>query len=161
MATVNHADIYTEVRAYLLGLFSCPPETVIQGYQEEGLPQNAVVMNILFEHGLDVSANYYDPFLEITTVQQSVEITMQLDFYGEEAGNRAREVSNLWKNHYTTAALTKCQPLYSKDPQRMPIVNEKSQYEDRWSVDVLLQYNPEFEHNQAYLGMPEWNLLNP
>ncbi len=161
MATVNHDDIYTEVRAYLLGLFSCDPETVIHGYQEEGLPQNAIVMTILFEHSLDVSANYYDPLLDKTTVQQSVEITMQLDFYGDEAGSRARKLSTLWKNHYTTAALTKCQPLYSKDPQRMPIVNEQSNYEDRWSVDVLLQYNPEFEHDQAYLNMPEFTLLKP
>lgn len=159
MATVDHADIYKEVRAYLLGLFLCPPDAVIYGYQEQGLPQNAVVMTILFEHSLDVSVNYYDPLLDITTVQQSVEVTMQLDFYGDEAGARARKLSNLWKNHYTSAAFTKCQPLYSKDPQRMPIVNEQSNYEDRWSVDVLLQYNPEFEHDQTYLGMPDYTIV--
>lgn len=160
MATVNHDDIYEEVRAYLLGLFLCPPETVIKGYQNGSpLPQNAVVMTILFEHSLDVSANYYDPLLDITTVQQSVEVTMQLDFYGGDAGSRARKLSNLWKNHYTANALTKCQPLYSKDPQRMPIVNEQSNYEDRWSVDVLLQYNPEFEHDQSYLGMPDYTIV--
>lgn len=161
MATVTHADIYKEVRAYLLGLFSCPPETLIQGYQNGSpLPENAVVMTILFEHSFDVSSNYYDLINEITTVQQSVEVTMQLDFYGVEASTRSRMVSNLWKNPYTTVRLTNCQPLYSKDPRRTVLVNEKSIYEDRWSVDVLLQYNPEFEYDQTYLDMPTITLNN-
>ena len=163
MATVNHSDIYKEVRAYLLGLFLCPPETVIKGYQNNSpLPQNAVVMTILFERGLDVSANYYDFDSGKAVVQQSVEITMQIDFYGEQAGDRARKLSTLWKNAYTTEALTKCQPLHSKNPQQMTFVNEQSQYEPRWMLEVTLQYNPEFEHDQTYTtDMPEINLINP
>lgn len=158
MATVTHDAIYTEVRAYLLGLFLCSPETVIQGYQNGSpLPPNAVVMTVLFDVGLDVPVSHYDPITDTTVVQQSVEVTMQLDFYGEQAGTRARHVSNLWKSHYTATALTVCKPLYSKDPRRMPIVNEQAQYEDRWSVDVLLQYNPEFEHAQTFLVMPTLN----
>lgn len=160
MATVTHEDIYKEVRAYLLGLFSCPPETVIEGYQNDSpLPENAVVMTILFEAAFDVSSNYYDEINEIATVQQSVEATMQIDFYGAEASSRARKISNLWKNHYSTARFTVCQPLYSKDPRRMVLVNEKSIYEDRWSVDVLLQYNPEFEYDQTYLDLPTITLI--
>lgn len=38
-------------------------------------------MTILFEHALDVSSNYYDLDNEKTAVQQSIEVTMQIDFY--------------------------------------------------------------------------------
>ena len=159
MATVNHNQIFREVRAYLLGLFLCPPETIIQGYQNDApLPSNAIVMSMLFEHGLDVSANYYEPVKDKAVVQQSVEITMQIDFYGEESGDRARKLCNLWKNYYTTARLTSCQPLYAKDPMQMTFINEQSRYEHRWMVELALQYNPEFEHDQTYLDMPTINL---
>lgn len=163
MATVTHSDIYKEVRAYLLGLFLCPPGTVIKGYQNNSpLPENAVVMTILFEHALDVSSNYYDFDNEKTAVQQSIEVTMQIDFYGNSAGDRARKLSTLWKNTYTTGALMKCQPLYSKDLQQITFINEKSQYEPRWMVEVALQYNPEYEHVQTFMSdMPDINLINP
>lgn len=160
MATVTHEQIFREVRAYLLGLFSCPPSSVIQSYQNDApLPNNAIVMTILFEHSLDVAANYYEP--DKAVVQQSVEITMQIDFYGEESGDRARKLCNLWKNHYTTARLVYCQPLYSKDPMQMTFINEQSRYEHRWMVEIALQYNPEFEYDQTYLDMPTINLTKP
>lgn len=161
MATVIHDDIYKEVRAFLLGLFSCAPETVIKGFQNGSpLPQNAIVMMILFERAFDVSANYYDINSDLTTVQQSVEITMQLDFYGNEAATRARQVANLWKNQYTADAFTVCQPLYCHDPQQIAFINEQSQYEPRWLLELMLQYNPEFQHKQVYLGMPAIDLIN-
>ena len=139
MATVTHKQIYTEVRAYLLGLFLCPPESVIQGYQNDApLPDQAIVMSILFEQALDVSA----------------------DFYGADSGDKARKLCNLWKSHYTTARLVSCQPLYCKDPVQMTFINEQSRYEQRWMVELLLQYNPEFSHEQTYLDMPVITLKN-
>ena len=161
MSSVTHKDIYKEVQAYLLGLFSCPPQTVIQGYQNNSpLPDEAVVMTILFENELDMAVSHYNPAADKTAVQQSVEVTMQVDCYGPQAAARARKLSTLWKNHYTTAALTRCQPLYSNSPKRMPIINEKSAYEDRWLVELALQYNPYFEHDQTFLGMPQIS-INP
>ena len=162
MPTVIHDDIYKEVRSYLIGLFSCEPETVIKGYQNGApLPENAVVMTILYERNLDVSVNYYDTLQGITTVQQSVEVTMQVDFYGDKGATRCRKLSSLWKNMYTTQVLKCCQPLYSKASHQLQYINEKDQYEQRWSVDILLQYNPEFEHDQEYLGAPYISISQP
>ena len=161
MPSVTHKDIYKEVQAYLLGLFSCSPQTVIQGYQNNNpLPDEAVVMTILFENELDIAVSRYDSDADKTAVQQSVEVTMQVDCYGPQAAARARKLSTLWKNHYTTAALKSCQPLYSNSPKRLPIINEKSVYEDRWLVELVLQYNPYFEHDQTFLEMPNTTLNN-
>lgn len=155
MATVTHDDIYKEVRAYLLGLFSCPPEIVIKGFQNGSpLPEDAIVMSILFEQTFDVASNYYDVNSDLATVQQSVQVSMQVDFYGTQAATRSRKLANLWKNQYTTEWLSKCQPLYCKDPQQIIFINEKAQYEPRWMLEIELQYNPEFEHEQHYLNMP-------
>lgn len=153
MPTVKHDDIYKEVRSYLIGLFSYLPETVVKGYQNgSSLPDNAIVMTILYERDLDVSANYYESMTDSTTVQQSVEVTMQIDFYGVGSGDKARKLTTLWRNIYTTQILKCCQPLYAKSPRQMTYVNEKDQYEQRWSMDLLMQYNPYFEHEQNYIN---------
>ena len=162
MPTVTHTDIYREIKAYLTGLFSCPSEIINQGYQNGvSLPENAVVMTILYERNIDVSTNYYDISTGTTTVQQSVEVTMQVDFYGNDAGVRCRKLSHLWKNMYATEELKKCQPLYAKESRQMTYINEKDQYEHRWSIDILLQYNPEFEHTQEFLDLPYFSIIKP
>ena len=62
MTTITHADIFAEVRAYLLGLFSCPSLTIIQNYRQGmALSDQAIVMSILSEQALDMAANYYQP----------------------------------------------------------------------------------------------------
>ncbi|WP_340611890.1 phage neck terminator protein [Xenorhabdus bharatensis] len=143
--TVTHGDIFTEVRKYLIALFSCD---VMQGYQNDvPVPESGIVMHVLFERDIDYTANYYHHEASAITAQRSVELSMQLDFYGEEADSRARVVANLWQSSYTTARLEKCQPLYSEAPRKMVLVNEANQYENRVMLEVKLQYNPEITYS--------------
>ncbi|AOA59926.1 phage neck terminator protein [Acinetobacter larvae] len=156
MATMNNIDyhnaIYKEVRSYLIGLFSCE---VIKGYQNDSpLPQNGVVMTIISERDTDQAASYYQEEEGTAYVQNSVEVMLQLDFYGDWAASRARQIANFWRSEYTTSALNTCQPLYSKQPVRLPFVNEQNQNEQRWLLEVYLQYNPEFKQDQAFLDLP-------
>lgn len=156
MATVSernyHDEIYTEVRSYLIGLFSCP---VVKGYQNNSpLPENGIVMTIIHERDFDQASDYTDEDLLLTYVQNSTEVMMQLDFYGELAAGRARQVVNFWRNEYTTSRLKVCQPLHSKQPVQMQHVNEKNMYEQRWMLEIYLQYNPEFSYELVLLGAP-------
>ncbi|WP_446471158.1 phage neck terminator protein [Xenorhabdus stockiae] len=143
--TVTHDDIFTEVRKYLIALFSCE---VMQGYQNDvPVPESSIVMHVLFERDIDYTANYYHHEVSTITAQRSVELSMQLDFYGEEADSRARVVANLWQSSYTTARLKKCQPLYCEAPRKMVLVNEANQYENRVMLEMKLQYNPEITYS--------------
>ncbi|MEQ1964328.1 hypothetical protein ABLB69_14405 [Xenorhabdus khoisanae] len=143
--TVTHDNLFAEVRQYLIALLSCD---VIQGYQNDvPAPDNGVVMHVLFERDIDYIANYYHHESSEITAQRSVELTMQLDFYGDEADSRARVVANLWQSSYTTARLKKCQPLYSEQPRKMVLVNEANQYENRVMLEIKLQYNPEISYS--------------
>ena len=147
MSSVTHKDIYKEVQAYLLGLFSCPPQTVIQGYQNNNpLPDEAVVMTILFENELDMAVSHYDPAADKTAVQQSVEVTMQVDCYGENSHAMARQIASMWQSLPTTEVLQNCQPLYCGDPKDLTFVNETGQYELRFMVGLELQYNTKYEN---------------
>lgn len=147
MATISvtEDDIFGELRKYLTELFSCP---VVQGYQNDvPIPENGIVMHMLFERDLDYTSEYWEAPTEEMTAQRSVEATFQLDFYGAEANSRSRVVANLWKSSYTTDRLTKCQPLDSGNPRKDELVNQANQYENRMMLEVTLQYNPETSYH--------------
>lgn len=143
--SITEDDLFLDLWTYLTGLFECP---VIRGYENNNpLPDDCVVMHMLFERDLDYTANYWDPLLEEITAQRSVAATFQLDFYGVEANNRARVVANLWKSSYTTERLVKCQPLDNGQPRKDILVNESNQYENRMMLEITLQYNPETSYH--------------
>lgn len=147
MATISvtEHDIFIELRKYLIELFSC---SVVQGYQNNvPVPDNGIVMHMLFERDLDYVSNYWDAAVEEMTAQRSVEATFQLDFYGAEANNRSRVVANLWKSSYTTDRLVKCQPLDSGNLKKDVLVNQANQYENRMMLEITLQYNPETSYH--------------
>ena len=147
MATISvtEHDIFIELRRYLVELFSCP---VAQGYQNNvPIPENGIVMHMLFERDLDYTSEYWESSGKQMTAQRSVEATFQLDFYGTEANSRSRVVANLWKSSYTTDRMTKCQPLDSGDPKKDVLVNQANQYENRMMLEITLQYNPETSYH--------------
>nr|WP_174506079.1 hypothetical protein [Acinetobacter sp. Marseille-Q1620] len=152
MPSITHQDLYTEVRAYLLGLFHCD---VVQGQQNGSpLPKDGIVMMILFEKDIGTVVDFYEENEDVTYVQGGRQATLQLDFYGDQAQSRASKVALLWKNQYSTSRLRHCQPLYGKEPQNMNFINEQSNYETRWMLELVLQYNPETSFEQTFLDQP-------
>lgn len=148
MSSVTEIDIYTDIRTYLIALFNC---TVIRGRQNNlPLPEDCIVMTILFNTDLDqIKTDYTDNGTGVTAqAQQSIQATMQLDFFGVNAANRSMQVQALWRSPYTTERLSKCQPLFSKPPQNLQYINESGVYEQRYMLEVALQYNPYYEYNE-------------
>ena len=100
-------DIYTEVRAMLLGLFSCE---AVRGYGNNvPLPKPPfVVMNILNETDAATNEHAYAAADKAAAVSRQSEIQMQLDFYGAEAGQMAQKTVLLWRDFY--ACERRCMP---------------------------------------------------
>ncbi|MDS7935666.1 hypothetical protein RMB03_17405 [Acinetobacter sp. V91_7] len=152
MPSITHEDLYTEVRAYLLGLFDCE---VVQGRQNGSpLPNNGILMTILFSQNIGTSIDDHDEALNQTTVLQAQNVMLQLDFFGEMAQARSTRVSMLWRNEYTTERLKLCQPLYCNDPKSLDFINEQDRFEDRWMIELYLQYNPQTSFEQTFLDRP-------
>lgn len=148
--SLDHKELYREIRLFLLGLFPGSELQIIQSAQNnQPLPENAIVMQVLFDSNMDESVTTYNPPDE-AMVQNSVEVRVQLDFYGAMAESRSRIVANLWKNYYGTDNMEICKPLYVQSRQRHPYINDSNQYEDRFILDLGLQYNPTFTHAQDF-----------
>lgn len=147
---IDQQELYREIRLFLLGLFPGSELQIIQSAQNnQPLPENAIVMQVLFDSNMDESVTTYNPPNE-AMVQNSVEVRVQLDFYGDMAESRSRIVANLWKNYYGTDNMEICKPLYVQSRQRHPYINDSNQYEGRFILDLGLQYNPEITHAQDF-----------
>ena len=152
MATlsVDHQELYKEIRLFLLGLFPDAAMQIIQSTQNnQPLPENAIVMQFLFDSNMDEAVTTYSPPTE-AHVQNSVQARMQLSFYGKQAEARSRIVANLWKNYYSSDNMTICKPLYVQSRHRLPYINDSNNYEDRFILDLALQYNPYVTHAQDF-----------
>lgn len=147
---ISNQDLYREIRLFLLSLFPGATSQIVQSTQNnQPLPQNAIVMQVLFDSNMDESVTTYSPPGE-AMVQNSVEVRVQLDFYGAMAEARSRIVATLWKNYYGTDNMEICKPLYVQSRQRRPYINDSNQYEDRFILDLALQFNPTVTHAQDF-----------
>ena len=149
MAVLNATDqeIYKDIRRFLLGLFPEATSQIVQvnvGVQANNpLPNNAIVMQVLFDRNFDTATVTPVPDLDEAIIQNSVEVRLQLDFYGPLAQQRGRTVETLWRTYYGCEQLQVCQPLYVQSYNRHVYVNDSNLYEDRWILDLALQYNPQ------------------
>lgn len=71
------------------------------------------------------------------------EYSVQVDCYGPNSADHATAITALWRDQYGCEAMApSSQPLYSTDPQQMPLVNGEENYEQRFMFTALLQFNP-------------------
>jgi len=151
--------IYLEIWNYLTNLFNCPVE---QGLQNNSpLSQDGIVMTLMpYSEALDQPT--YDNADNISTIQNSRAFMIQLDFYGEQAFNRANQVAVMWRSTYTTNELITIQPLYNNQVRNMEFVNEQDQYEKRFMLEIALQYNPHYTYvEQSDTDIPSPDISSP
>lgn len=143
-------QMFIEIRAMLLEFFTCP---IVQGYQNGvPLPIDGIVITFITETDLDQlsysEVTNPDLISQTVTVQTAVKTMMQVDCYGELGQARARQIATMFKNPYACERLQSCKPLDYRPPKNLSFVNEASEYEARWMVEIDMQYNPHYTYQQ-------------
>ncbi|MGV7078489.1 phage neck terminator protein [Testudinibacter sp. P80/BLE/0925] len=156
----THDDIYKDVRAYLMLLFPEVKDKVIRGYSNNvPLPESPfILMNIIHEKAVSTNVHDFSVADGNAEVMQTIELMMQIDFYGEQAGTMARKFTHLWRDFHACENLTCCQPLYCDEAKYLPFTNEKSNYESRFMTTATLNYNPVVIHDQDFITDPQINI---
>lgn len=76
----------------------------------------------------------------------ATEWTVQIDVHGGRGANVARVIEGLFRSEVATAFFETqglgMAPLYCSDPKQLPFINDQQQYENRWSMDAHMQFNP-------------------
>ena len=102
-----------------------------------------VVLTELFHVDLRVPSQDYDVLNEEVDLSASNRIDIQVEFYGDSAGDYCRSVETafrtMWGFDMFPAGI---KPLYTSDGIQSPLISGEQQYVSRWTLTVSMQYNP-------------------
>jgi hypothetical protein len=74
------------------------------------------------------------------------EFTVQLDVHGPNSTDNIQALATLFRSEVACYAFKQSgldmQPLYTSDPRQAAFTNGENQYEDRWTIDAVMQINP-------------------
>lgn len=119
---------------------------VVQGqnnYVPEPGADNYLVFTSLFRRR--IATNTDTQVLDDRTITQETEITVQVDVHGSNSADNAQMITTLFRDDWACEAFATVgypvTPLYPGDARQMAFINGENQYENRWSVDVVLQAN--------------------
>lgn len=144
--SITESALLAALRGFLLTIYA---GEVVQS-QDNRLPMpkgNFCTMTPLFLTALSMSHSAYtDPGTNPGTEsnQRSTEWRVQLDFYGDSAADSAATVAALVRTPYACEQLAASgmQPLYAGEPKQTTLINAEQQYNNRWTVEFVAQFNP-------------------
>lgn len=94
-------------------------------------------------------------------MEAGMEVTIQADFYGDDAEAWAQAFTTVWRSEYGARHLAPTlAPLYADDARMMPLVTGEEQYLERWLVRAVLQYNPVTVTPQQFAGAAAIDIIN-
>jgi len=108
------------------------------------MPSNpGVVLTEMLQVDLSVPATEYQPDAGTATIEGPTRVDIQIDFYGEQAGEFCKTVKTAFRSHWGFSHFpANIKPLYTSDGIQAPLVTGEQQYESRWTLTASLQYNP-------------------
>lgn len=159
-------DVYAALVAFIISVTGLPASNVVQGLSNR--VANPLPGFVLFQalHTRRLRTNI-DSWANVTpapttqTIEQGLELSVQIDCYGPSSGDWANMLSTLLRDEYGCKALApSCQPLYADDARMMPTVFGEDQFEERWSLDCRLQMNPVTTIPQQYAAVLDLTMIN-
>lgn len=145
--SITQDDLTTALRGFLLSLIDA--EVFLSQENNSSMPiGDFVTMTPMFITGLSTNrVGYNDPGAgqgsELT--QRSNQWRCQLDFYGNSAQEMAAIVGTMIRSEYATNWFRQnnmpVTPLYAGEPHQTTMINAEQQYESRWTLDFIAQFN--------------------
>ena len=165
-------DIYGVLAPFLVSITGLPAANVQQGIPNRTPPPQAspgfVIMTIIgmrrLRTNVDTWATTGDP--ASINHEMGTEVRVQVDFYGDSSQDWAAAFQTLFRDDSGCIALAGsgatpiCQPLYADEARMMPFEDSEDQYEQRWTVDAILQYNPVTSDSMQFADALSVTLVN-
>lgn len=155
--------IFTVLGGFITGLIGCE---VVRGLQN-GVPMPKrpfISMTELFQNRLSTNVSAYnDPVTQVgaRSTMQPTQYTIQVDCYGPDSGDWATILTTMFRDPYGCDQLgPDVSPLYADDPRQAPLINGEENYERRWVITAVMQYNPVVSIPQQFAGALEAGIIN-
>lgn len=148
--TLSTDDIYRALKAFIVSVTGLDASLVIKGLPNRTAMPPAqpgfVSMTAILQTRLGTNLDTWDTTNAAPTVATSelhAQVKVQLDCYGSISGQWATMLQTLLRDEVGCDALgPNCQPLYTGEPFLSPLDDSEDQYEERWTLEAELQYNP-------------------
>jgi len=138
----TQVDVFTALVGFLKGVY---PQAAVVRALDNNVPmprENVIVLTPLSAKRLSTNVTTYDADTGLVTLRMPSEYTIQVDCYGDTANDTATMLAVLWRDGVAVAQFPDgITPLYAADARQMPFQNDERQYEERWMVEITLQYN--------------------
>lgn len=159
--------IFTALRTFVLSIVPSGVE-VVQGLDNRvPMPPASpgfVNMTLISQQRLRTNQDSYvdpTPTTGSRSMEQGTEITIQLDCYGADSAVWAAQLSTVLRDELACDALAPyAAPLYADDPTLAPLIDSERQYEARWIVGAVLQWNPATVTAQQFAATLDATLIN-
>jgi hypothetical protein len=118
---------------------------IIRGQVNRVAPPNGsfVELTELFMSDLEYPRGWYDTINQQQDIIGPKRIDIQTDFYGSASGDWCSAVKNALRSSYGVAQFPAgIAPLYTDDGREAPLITGEEQYERRWVLMCVLQFNP-------------------
>lgn len=90
-----------------------------------------------------------------------MDYSIQIDCYGPLSSDWAAIISATWRDDYAVNKMAPtCAPLYADDPKQLPIVDGEANFEQRWMLSAVLQYNPVVTVPQEFFDTATVEFIN-
>lgn len=159
--SVTESAILTALRTFLLSLTLTGAPEIFTG-QVNRVPEptgaDFIVMTPVTRTRLKTNEETWStdpepaPAPDTLVAGRGTQVTIQLDIHGPNGSDNAQVIATLWRSDYACRAIDPAifQPLYASDGRQMPFINAERQYENRWTMAVVLQANPTVSTTQAF-----------
>lgn len=157
---IKEIDLLIPLQAFLMDITGLTIDNVLDGQQNlTPMPLgNFIIMTPMRQVGLSTNrVRYADNGVYGEGVQQNIRSTQwpcQIDCYGDGAADNAAIIGTLIRSEYACEWFRQngntLIPLYCSDPHQTTMINGEQQYESRWTMDFIGQYNPNVSTRQDF-----------
>lgn len=158
---IKEIDLLVPLQAFLMEITGLGMDYVLEGQQNlTPMPLgDFIIMTPMRQVGLSTNRVTYDDngvYGEGKQLnQRSTQWPCQIDCYGPNAADNAAVIGTLIRTDYACEwfrgkgpVLT---PLYCSDPHQTTMINGEQQYESRWTLDFIGQFNPSVTTPQFFM----------
>lgn len=161
-------NIQLGIREMLKEYTDCPANNILCGYNNRvPLPadNNYIIFTVLnpFRYGTPNVEYGHNPsnLKGNFTSKQTYRLTIQIDFYGQFAFDRANDIINISRTEVLCDFLKQydIQPIATDDAKNLTGISGEKEYVERWSVDLEIDYCDAVSGNQDWFNTAELNIF--
>lgn len=138
-------DVINALTAFLTPFVGGDATKIVRA-QTNRVPLPAAPCAVLTEMlGTELSTptTSYDSTAGTETITGPTQINVQIDFYGNNAGDMNKAVASAFRTLWASSQFPdRIKPLYTDGGHQAAFIDGEDQYESRWILLASMQYNP-------------------